>query len=84
VVWPASSTDWHLAVFDWATWKLIKDGGVIPTPTTVVDNLNSTSTTSALSANQGRVLDGKIADLMALWKFLSLWSGYRFNFIIMH
>ena len=31
VVWPASSTDWHLAVFDWATGKLIKDWGAIPT-----------------------------------------------------
>ena len=31
VVWPASSTDWHLAVFDWATGKLIKDWGVVPT-----------------------------------------------------
>jgi len=31
VVWPASSTNWHLAVFDWATWKLIKDWGAIPT-----------------------------------------------------
>lgn len=29
----------------------------------VVDSLDSTSTTDALSANQGRVLDGKIADL---------------------
>ena len=31
VVWPASSTDWHLAVFDWVTGKLIKDWGAIPT-----------------------------------------------------
>lgn len=31
VVWPASSTDWHLAVFDWATGKLIKDWGAMPT-----------------------------------------------------
>ena len=31
VVWPASATDWHLAVFDWATWKLIKDWWTIPT-----------------------------------------------------
>lgn len=30
VVWPASATDWHLAVFDWATGKLIKDWGAIP------------------------------------------------------
>jgi hypothetical protein len=31
VVWPWSSTDWHLAVFDWATWKLLKDWGAMPT-----------------------------------------------------
>lgn len=31
VVWPSSATDWHLALFDWATGKLIKDGGVVPT-----------------------------------------------------
>ena len=31
VVWPSSATDWHLAVFDWATWKLIKDWGAMPT-----------------------------------------------------
>ena len=31
VSWPASSTDWHLAVFDWATGKLIKDWGSVPT-----------------------------------------------------
>ena len=56
VTWPSSSVDGHLAVFDWATGKIIKDWWAIPTPTTVVDNLNSTSGTSALSANQGYVL----------------------------
>ena len=35
VVWPASSTDWHLALFDWATGKLIKDWGSIPSETVV-------------------------------------------------
>lgn len=25
VTWAASSTDWNIAVFDWATWKVIKD-----------------------------------------------------------
>ena len=30
VAWPASSTDGNLAVFDWATWKLIKDGWAVP------------------------------------------------------
>lgn len=56
VSWPSSSVDGHLAVFDWNTGKIIKDWWAIPTPTTVVDNLNSTSATSALSANQGNVL----------------------------
>jgi hypothetical protein len=28
VTWPASSTDWDVVLFDWATWKLIKDSGV--------------------------------------------------------
>ena len=56
VTWPSSSVDGHLAVFDWATGKVIKDWWAIPTPTTVVDNLNSTSGADALSANQGNVL----------------------------
>ena len=30
VKWPDSSTNWHMAVFDWATWKIIKDWGSIP------------------------------------------------------
>jgi len=25
VTWPASSTDWNVVVFDWCTWKAIKD-----------------------------------------------------------
>ena len=25
VVWPNSSTDWNVVLFDWTTWKLIKD-----------------------------------------------------------
>lgn len=56
VTWPSSSVDGHLAVFDWVTGKIIKDWWAIPTPTTIVDDLNSTSATSALSANQGNVL----------------------------
>lgn len=58
VVWPASSTDWHLAVFDGATGKLIKDWGAMPTIPTKVSDLsndsgfitwiNSTDVTTAL------------------------------------
>ena len=28
VVWPASSTDWDVVIFDWVSGKLIKDGSV--------------------------------------------------------
>ena len=28
VLWPASSVNWDVVVFDWTTWKLIKDGSV--------------------------------------------------------
>lgn len=58
VVWPASSTDWHLAVFDGATGKIIKDWWAMPTiPTKVSDltndsgfitGINSTDVTTAL------------------------------------
>ena len=72
VVWPASSTDSHVVLFNWATWKLIKDSGkALPN---VINSLTSTSTTDALSAAQGKILDDKISDLMAQWKFLSLWN----------
>ena len=56
VLWPNSATDWHLAVFDWATGKLIKDWWAVPVVPTIVDALNSQSATSTLSANQGYVL----------------------------
>ena len=29
VVWPNSSTDWDIALFDWTTWKIIKDSWVL-------------------------------------------------------
>ena len=43
---------------DYSGWKRL-DVGAVP----IVDNLNSTSTTSALSANQGKVLNEKIESL---------------------
>ena len=72
VLWPNSSTDWDVVLFDWNTWKLIKDSWKkLPS---VINNLTSTSTTDALSAAQWKILDDKIADLQAMWKFLSLWD----------
>lgn len=43
VFWPSSSTDWHLVVFDWATWKSIKDWGAMPTIPTKVSDLDNDS-----------------------------------------
>lgn len=48
--------------------------GVAQSIPSVIDDLSSTSTNSALSANQGRILKGYIDDLMAQGKFLSLWD----------
>lgn len=54
-----------LSTNDYTTAEKTKLAGIESgaNATTVVDALNSTSATDALSANQGKVLDGKIADL---------------------
>ena len=74
VTWPNSATNWNLAVFDWTTGKLIKDWWTVPVVPTIVDNLTTQSATSTLSANQGYVLKWLIDNLMAQWRFLSLWN----------
>lgn len=44
-------------------------------PTTqIIDNLTSTSTTAALSANQGKVLNDRIDDVSGRGRYLSLWN----------
>lgn len=43
VVWPNSSTDWHLAVFDGTTGKKIKDWWALPTIPTKVSDLTNDS-----------------------------------------
>ena len=57
VLWPNSSTDWHFALFDGTSGKLIKNWWAI------VDVLNSSSTTDALSANQGKALNTSISTI---------------------
>ena len=41
----------------------------------IVDNVTSTSTTSALSANQGKVLQDEITHLQGIGRFLALWDA---------
>lgn len=57
---------------DYSGWKQL-DVSAAQT-VEIIDSLDSASTTSALSANQGKVLDGKISDLAA--KLASVYS-YR-------
>lgn len=40
----------------------------------VVDNLTSTSTTAALSANMGKELQDQITELKSMGRFLSTWD----------
>ena len=70
-----NSNTWAINLKTINSTSLIWTGNITTPTTTVVDNLTSTSITSALSANQWRILEWKIADLMALWKFLSLWNA---------
>ena len=48
---------------DYSGWKRVDAGAAAKTP--VVDNLDSTNTASALSANQGRVLKGLVDEKLA-------------------
>lgn len=41
----------------------------------ITDNVTSTSTTSALSANQGKVLQDEISHLQGIGRFLALWDA---------
>ena len=56
VLWPSSAVDWHLAVFDGASWKIIKDWWAVPTVPTNVSDFNNdagylTSSTGVTSVN---------------------------------
>lgn len=73
VLWPASSVDGNVVLFDGISWKLIKDSWKkLPN---VVDSLCCNSTTDALSANQGKELKDLIDTYVWLGRFLSLWNA---------
>ena len=51
----------------------------------VIDNITSTSTTDALSANQGKLLNDKIETLESIGQFLAIWdcnkNGYNARYL---
>ena len=61
VSWPASSTDGDLAMFDGATWKIIKDWGAL---TTKVFTLANTSDTTNAQAAYDWYKAGKMAVIL--------------------
>lgn len=65
VIWPDSSTDWHLVAFDWTSGKLIKDWWIMPTvPTKTSDLTNdsnfvdSSTLSTALASKQDTLTAG--------------------------
>ena len=51
VVWPNSSTDWNVALFDWATGKLIKDSWKALTPAWIWALADSTKYGASISVS---------------------------------
>ena len=66
VIWPNSSTDGDLALFDGATWKIIKDWGAL---TTKVFTLSSTSDTTNAQAAYDWYRAGKEAIILYSWNY---------------
>ena len=85
VVWPASSTDGHLAVFDWATWKLIKDGGSVPTwvPSWWTDGqvLSKVSWSVAWATPSGWdvVVSSQANNILTTWMKIRAWTETNYT-----
>ena len=67
VLWPNSSTDGNVVLFDWVTWKLIKDSGkTIPTNVSDLQN-DSWFITGIDSSDVTTALGYTPADSASLW-----------------
>ena len=81
VLWPSSSTDWDIALFDWATWKLIKDSGISVTDmNTKTFTLSSTSDLTNAQAAYDWILSWKtwfvkVGTSQYLYKSYSAWAS---------
>lgn len=75
VKWPDSATDWHLAVFDWATGKLIKDWGSVPSYSAsdfdIKDLTDSTSLRTTWSWKQDTIVAWTNIQIANDWKTIS-------------
>ena len=71
VSWPASATDWHIAVFDWVTGKIIKDWGAIPTAP--VSSVNTQTWAVVLDADD--ISDSTTTNKFVTSSDKTTWSG---------
>ena len=64
VIWPASATDGHLAVFDGVTWKIIKDWWPVPTGDVQISSQPNNILTSWM-----KIRAGTDANYQNLWTY---------------
>ena len=76
VSWPISATDWHLAVFDGTTWKLIKDWWAVPTVNNATLTIQKNSTNVAtFTANASSNVTANIS-VPTDTNDLTNWAGF--------
>lgn len=75
VTWPSSATNWHLAVFNWTTGKVIKDWWAVPTVNngTLTITQNGTSK-GTFTANQSSAATIALTDTTYESKAAASWG----------
>lgn len=85
VVWPSSATDWHLAVFDWATGKLIKDWWAVPTGVPAVWSNGQVLTVVSWAAAWANaswwdvVVSSQANNILTSWMKIWAWTEANYN-----
>ena len=67
VTWPSSSTNWHLVVFDWTTWKLIKDWWAVPSTSDCVKTSWTQTINWTKTFSTSPVVPSKTTDAANSW-----------------
>ena len=67
ISWPSSSTNWHLVVFDWTTWKLIKDWWAVPSTSDCVKTSWTQTINWTKTFSTSPVVPSKTTDAANSW-----------------
>jgi len=86
VSWPNSAVDWHLALFDWTTGKLIKDWWAVPewVPSwwnnwDVLTNVSWTPTWQAPSGGWDVTVSQDAGNTLTTWAWLRAWTEANYQ-----